>query len=328
MSETIPIIYMWDPDTYEYIGSHDARLDPLETEVQGTNIYLTPKYGTTIVIPDYGEYEIPIWNEVSSAWTVTQDYRSAQILDFNNNLVEITELGPLPTGYAVLDENNYDQKRMLILKALSQYADIKRDSSISINNVPFSASKTGLFGVTKAIDWCEDNHLSNEVNSGECTLEYTSEGDYILSAIVSDEPTPEKTGIIIDGDDTVYKIMTITELTASTTDITTGNITIHKSITFENAPTLGVGTYTINNVYNCPFVKWTVDLIDGTFYTIHLTECELHEIEAIVNDYREKCYYAQCVWADNLNNTDDVDLATFTYDTDWPPTEGYTYTDE
>ena len=39
-------IYHYHSNTREYLGESDARIDPLETELQGKNIYLCPAHAT------------------------------------------------------------------------------------------------------------------------------------------------------------------------------------------------------------------------------------------------------------------------------------------
>ena len=48
-------IYHYDPNTKEYLGSSDARLDPLESSKQQGPIYLIPANATTIVPPPIPE---------------------------------------------------------------------------------------------------------------------------------------------------------------------------------------------------------------------------------------------------------------------------------
>lgn len=40
-------VYHYDPQTLEYIGESEAPLDPLETDLQGEDVFLIPSYATT-----------------------------------------------------------------------------------------------------------------------------------------------------------------------------------------------------------------------------------------------------------------------------------------
>jgi len=86
------------PETYEYLGTTNPRLDPEATIVSGTDVYLPPpNYATDIAPPNYIVHQIPIWNSTESTWSLIDDYRGI-VYDVWGNEITWEKLGPLPEG--------------------------------------------------------------------------------------------------------------------------------------------------------------------------------------------------------------------------------------
>ena len=105
--------YRYDADTKEFLYSEEAFLDPLETELQGHDVYLLPADSTFTPPLDAKEGYAVCWN--GSAWEYIEDHRQKR--DRGGVPIEGTgtaywmpedtwqsrarymkELGPLPEG--------------------------------------------------------------------------------------------------------------------------------------------------------------------------------------------------------------------------------------
>lgn len=67
------IIYNYHPETLEFIYKTEADLDPLETKLQGINVYLIPANSTDKKPPELSEGETCIFR--NSEWVKVPDYR-------------------------------------------------------------------------------------------------------------------------------------------------------------------------------------------------------------------------------------------------------------
>lgn len=67
-------IYMYDKKTLEYLGTKEADKDPEETKTQGHFVPLVPACATLIEPPQYGENEIPVFEE--NSWVIYPDLRT------------------------------------------------------------------------------------------------------------------------------------------------------------------------------------------------------------------------------------------------------------
>lgn len=91
-------IYNYDKDTKEYLGSSEAQKNPKQT-----GGYLMPPNSTTIMPPEYSDYEIPVFN--GDYWEITPDYRNADIINTETHeIVEINEIGALENEYMLYSE--------------------------------------------------------------------------------------------------------------------------------------------------------------------------------------------------------------------------------
>lgn len=71
-------IYRYDPSTYEYLYAEEAAIDPLETELQGTTVYLIPPNSTFTPPPslDTTSQSAPFaikWT--GTEWAIVKDHR-------------------------------------------------------------------------------------------------------------------------------------------------------------------------------------------------------------------------------------------------------------
>lgn len=93
-------IYKYDEKTKEYVGAGTTILDPLETKLQGKNIYLLPKNATFIKPKEVEDGYVNVWD--GRLWKRTEDNRGKEYWlpeDVYGAPARIMkELGALPEG--------------------------------------------------------------------------------------------------------------------------------------------------------------------------------------------------------------------------------------
>ena len=92
-------VYKYDEQTKEYIGTEQVLIDPLETELQGKNIYLLPA-NATFISPILQDGYASVWN--GKEWQQIEDNRGKEYWlpeDVYGAPARIMkELGPFPEG--------------------------------------------------------------------------------------------------------------------------------------------------------------------------------------------------------------------------------------
>lgn len=94
-------IYDIDPATGEFIGMRDARLDPLESAAQGTEVYLLPSGAVTEAPPEAQEGYARVWS--GSAWSQAVDHRGQRFWTAAEGLATQGALGDLPAGATLVE---------------------------------------------------------------------------------------------------------------------------------------------------------------------------------------------------------------------------------
>ena len=91
-------VYKYDEKTKEYLGTEQALIDQLESELQGKEIYLLPA-NATFEKPNLQEGFASVWND---KWENIEDNRGKEywLQDdaYGTPAREMKELGPLPEG--------------------------------------------------------------------------------------------------------------------------------------------------------------------------------------------------------------------------------------
>lgn len=92
-------VYKYDEQTKEYIGTEQALINPLESELQGKGIYLLPA-NATFAIPVLKDGFASVWN--GEQWENIEDNRGKEYwLDtdtFGTPAKTMKELGAFPAG--------------------------------------------------------------------------------------------------------------------------------------------------------------------------------------------------------------------------------------
>jgi len=92
-------LYHYHPDTFEYIGISEARIDPLETAKTEQTVYLIPAYATMDQPPVAGSNQKA--RRIGNTWKLVADYRGQEYWDKDTGTkITITDLEvTIPDGY-------------------------------------------------------------------------------------------------------------------------------------------------------------------------------------------------------------------------------------
>lgn len=88
-------LYHYHKETGEYVGETDARLDPLETQKQGKDIYAIPAQASTDKPPATGSNKRAKRLSGGSGWKIVSDFRGSKYWLEDGTEIVITELGKL-----------------------------------------------------------------------------------------------------------------------------------------------------------------------------------------------------------------------------------------
>lgn len=92
-------VYKYNEKTKEYTNTETAMLDPLETELQGKEIYLLPA-NATFTAPSLKDGFCPVWD--GEQWQLVEDNRRKQYWlpsdKYGTPGHEMKELGAMPAG--------------------------------------------------------------------------------------------------------------------------------------------------------------------------------------------------------------------------------------
>lgn len=128
--------YTYNPETYEYIGAVETELDPLETELQGKEIWLLPADSTFIAPLEAKDGFAVCWN--GKAWEYIEDHRGTKYwpadATWETSPVEMKDLGPLPES-ALLErpekpQSVLDQEKREAIQAKLTLVDAKSTRSL------------------------------------------------------------------------------------------------------------------------------------------------------------------------------------------------------
>ena len=93
------ILYRYDKDTKEYIGSIPACLDPMASKREGKPVYVILQNSTTVE-PMHVVGKASVFN--GKGWDLIDDYRGKTVYRKSTGTpLIVTELGEIPLGYSL-----------------------------------------------------------------------------------------------------------------------------------------------------------------------------------------------------------------------------------
>ena len=158
-------VYKYDEKTKEYIGTEQALIDPLESELQGKEIYLLPA-NATFEKPNLQEGFSSVFN--GGKWENIEDNRGKEYwLDtdsFGTPAKTMKELGAFPTGAVFTAPaktiEQLKQDKILELKTIRDTEEVK---SIAYNGNLFDYDDKARERMRIAQQALSDNNIPNQL---------------------------------------------------------------------------------------------------------------------------------------------------------------------
>lgn len=180
--------YHYDKDTKEYKQTTNSRLDPLETKLQDTEVYLLPDHATFVPVSEAGEKQVAVFDKANDSWTLEPDFRGVSVWDTKGDPVTITEIGPLPEGYT--DEEpplNYEKIRKSLERKVRVFRYNYIYGGVFVNNIPFGTNSNDVSWMEWGIGWLNRNMTKDKLTVDINTLDISSNGDGVF-----DNPLPKE----------------------------------------------------------------------------------------------------------------------------------------
>ena len=216
--------YRFDPKTKEFLCAEEAFLDPLETKVQGKNVWLLPTDSTFAAPPERKGGYAAVWN--GQAWEYIEDHRQKR--DKGGVLIEdsgtaywmpgdtwqsparyMTDLGPLPQN-AILKKPAKPAEvveREQLQAAKSTRAALVEKSTVTVDGMVFDADETSQNRLVRGIvcsialglapdettEWTLSDNTSAQVTARQMARALLAAGQYQTSVwrIPYEQETPK-----------------------------------------------------------------------------------------------------------------------------------------
>ncbi len=164
-------IYHFDPNTKEYIEASVAKLDPLESIVQGKEVPIIPANATDEQPPEYGTNQIPIRN--GNVWEIKEDYRGTIYYDkLTGNPIIMGIIGPVPetlTSLQYVPYSNWDGSQWVVdiekvrdakIASLAAYRYEQETGGIIINNTTIKTDRESQAMINGAKSYSDLNQTA------------------------------------------------------------------------------------------------------------------------------------------------------------------------
>lgn len=101
------LVYNYDENTKEYLGSEEAYIDPLMTKQTGVTQYFIPCNATKDIPPEAPNGYVQVYKD--GIWTLIRDYRGKFQINPSNELSVVNYIGEPTDDSVVLTEAQYQQ---------------------------------------------------------------------------------------------------------------------------------------------------------------------------------------------------------------------------
>lgn len=146
-------VYKFNPITKEYTGVEPAMLDPLETELQGKEVYLLPA-NATFTEPTFKDGYANVWN--GEAWEQIEDNRGKEYWlksdTFGTPARTMKELGAFPVDAVfTAPEKTLEQVKAEKINVLKAERDSKEIEPIEYNGNSYDYDEKARDRINAAI---------------------------------------------------------------------------------------------------------------------------------------------------------------------------------
>lgn len=162
-------VYKFNPITKEYTGVEPAMLDPLESKLQGKEVYLLPA-NATFTEPTFKDGYANVWN--GEAWEQTEDNREKQywLADdiYGAPAREMKELGAFPADAVfTAPKKMLSELKQEKINALKAERDSKEVEPIVYQGCSFDYDDKARDRINAAI-------IALELQGDEATISWTT----------------------------------------------------------------------------------------------------------------------------------------------------------
>lgn len=174
-------VYKYNENTKEYTGEEIAFLDPLETELQGKEIYLLPA-NATFTAPLKKDGYAAVWD--GKQWQQVEDNRRKQYWlpddTYGTPAHEMKELGQLPEGATLIaPERTLAEVKTDKVQSLKAERDSKEVEPITYNGNSYDYDDKARERINAAI-------IALEVTGTSATLTWTTADNQDVKVTASD----------------------------------------------------------------------------------------------------------------------------------------------
>lgn len=162
-------VYKYDQQTKEYTSVEPAMLDPLESKLQGKEVYLLPA-NATFTEPTFKDGYASVWN--GEAWEQVEDNRGKRYWlksdTFGTPAIEMTRLGAFPADAVfTAPEETLAELKQEKINALKAERDSKEVEPISYQGYSFDYDDKARDRINAAI-------IALELQGDEATISWTT----------------------------------------------------------------------------------------------------------------------------------------------------------
>lgn len=101
-------IHIYDKETGKFMRSQEPKLDILETQIQGKNVYVTYPNSTLVELPEYTEHEIPYF--INGAWVIKGQYKNLEVYNKTSKSFEYCYTDDLGEDQVYIDDKEGIEK--------------------------------------------------------------------------------------------------------------------------------------------------------------------------------------------------------------------------
>lgn len=174
-------VYKYDEKTKEYIGTEQALINPLESELQGKTIYLLPA-NATFEKPNLQDGFASVWN--GEQWEIIEDNRGKEYwLDtdtFGTPAKAMKDLGAFPAGAVfTAPEKMLSELKQEKINALKAERDSKEVEPIVYQGCSFDYDDKARDRINAAI-------IALELQGDEATISWTTADNQDVKVTAND----------------------------------------------------------------------------------------------------------------------------------------------
>lgn len=146
-----------------FVGAEEAFLDPLETKLQGKEIYLLGA-NCTFTKPEEKAGFVPVWN--GESWGQVEDNRGVKYWlpgdKYGDSAREMTELGTLPEGASLTEPEQTEEEKAAqeLARAKAERAEAVSRITVEVDGMTFDGDEAAQSRMTRAIQAAEVSGLT------------------------------------------------------------------------------------------------------------------------------------------------------------------------